>query len=223
MLFRSYAKRSDGGCRRKPPHAQAEDTKRYAAPSGPGSIQGSCLLASAGPLQMLCFLALALMFFNQGGTCAEDRGESQEQACRRRTVALRNSAGHSRRQAAKSEADGMRVPSALFECRPFNADNHYQANSVYLRPKATANQPINASAVALSAVIRNRINSLADQEAVGGKCHRTDDHRSPFNRGVLAALFQECEAERCQGNGRRCAEETSEAFWKAISAQYLGS
>lgn len=64
------------------------------------------------------------MFFNQGGACAENCGECQEQACRRRTIALGDGTRKSGNQPAKSEANGMLVPLALVECRPFEADNH---------------------------------------------------------------------------------------------------
>jgi len=64
------------------------------------------------------------MFFNQGGACAENCRECQEQACGRRTIALGNGTGESSGQPAKSEADGMLVPPALVECRPVEANNH---------------------------------------------------------------------------------------------------
>ena len=54
---------------------------------------------------------------------------------------------------------------------------------------------------------------LADQEAVGSKRRRTNDHRSTFDRGILAALLQEREGKRCQADRGRCAEEACETFW----------
>jgi hypothetical protein len=83
--------------------AAKDSSPKKAADGRTLCIQRRRLLSAALTGQARLFLAIPLVFFNQGRAGAEDRREGQKQSTRRRAKSLGDEARADRRQSAQPE------------------------------------------------------------------------------------------------------------------------